>query len=292
MVLDMFRYEGVEVVVSYFPVWEMFFSMHVLSNPEHHLTRRKWVEAKEKSYPDLIKEIRDLGEVTDSWILIIDSEKWSEIRQMEIVEMLHFFRNKNIYQWNEWVKRSVGKEMSVKERNRILDIVEKYYKCVFKNEEMILRPYLVRILQKEKEKCLKEGLWNWCGNVHSRLKIKQDTIVYKKNQEYGFEKKALNKIFITASTFVHPHTLFVIMSLVCGITFPIQYLPEWVQRAAQIFPLTPAVALFRNVAIGHQNLAENYLQILQVLVLSFVYLVIGAAWYISMERNLVENIFG
>ena len=69
----------------------MFFSMHVLSNPEHHLTRRKWVEAKEKSYPDLIKEIRDLGEVTDSWILIIDSEKWSEIRQMEIVEMLHFF---------------------------------------------------------------------------------------------------------------------------------------------------------------------------------------------------------
>ncbi|MDC0797519.1 hypothetical protein [Coprococcus comes] len=52
MVLDMFRYEGVEVVVSYFPVWEMFFSMHVLSNPEHHLTRRKWVEAKEKSYPD------------------------------------------------------------------------------------------------------------------------------------------------------------------------------------------------------------------------------------------------
>lgn len=154
MVLDMFRYEGVEVVVSYFPVWEMFFSMHVLSNPEHHLTRRKWVEAKEKSYPDLIKEIRDLGEVTDSWILIIDSEKWSEIRQMEIVEMLHFFRNKNIYQWNEWVKRSVGKEMSVKERNRILDIVEKYYKCVFKNEEMILRPYLVRILQEEKEKYL------------------------------------------------------------------------------------------------------------------------------------------
>lgn len=27
MVLDMFRYEGVEVVVSYFPVWEMFFSI-------------------------------------------------------------------------------------------------------------------------------------------------------------------------------------------------------------------------------------------------------------------------
>ena len=96
----------------------------------------------------------------------------------------------------------------------------------------------------------------------------------------------------TRDTYLTQNTLFVIMSLVCGITFPIQYLPEWVQRAAQIFPLTPAVALFRNVAIGHQNLAENYLQILQVLVLSFVYLVIGAAWYISMERNLVENIFG
>ena len=39
MVLDMFRYEGVEVVVSYFPVWEMFFSMHVLSRTPFDQTK-------------------------------------------------------------------------------------------------------------------------------------------------------------------------------------------------------------------------------------------------------------
>ena len=152
-----------------------------------------------------MKEIRELDGLTDSWILVIDSEKWSEVRQMEIVEMLDFLRRKNIYQWNEWVKCPAGKGMSVQERNRVLEVVEKYYKEVFKREETILRPYLVRMIQEEKEKCLREGLWNWCGRVHSRLKVKPDTIIYQKNQEYRFEKKTLGKIFLTASTFVHPH---------------------------------------------------------------------------------------
>lgn len=88
------------------------------------------------------------------------------------------------------------------------------------------------------------------------------------------------------------YTLFVTMSLVCGITYPIQYLPDWVQNVAQIFPLTPAVTLFRNVVIGHENLISNHLLIVQILVLSGIYLVLGMIWYQSMERKLVESIFG
>ena len=45
-----------------------------------------------------------MKEITNSWILVIDSEKWKEIRQMEIVEMLAYFQGKNIYQWNQWIK--------------------------------------------------------------------------------------------------------------------------------------------------------------------------------------------
>ncbi len=36
MILDMFYEENTKVVVSYLPIWEFFFSMHVLANPEHH----------------------------------------------------------------------------------------------------------------------------------------------------------------------------------------------------------------------------------------------------------------
>lgn len=45
MILDMFSEEDIKVVVSYLPVWEFFFSMHVLSNPEIGNQRSGSVEA-------------------------------------------------------------------------------------------------------------------------------------------------------------------------------------------------------------------------------------------------------
>lgn len=135
MILDMFSEEDIKVVVSYLPVWEFFFSMHVLSNPEHHVSRQKWVQSKEKCLPELVKEIRNLKTLTNEWILIIDSEKWSEIRQMEIIEMIRYFRKKNIYQWNHWVKETTGNEMTRKERDRILNVMEAYYETVHEIED-------------------------------------------------------------------------------------------------------------------------------------------------------------
>ena len=96
----------------------------------------------------------------------------------------------------------------------------------------------------------------------------------------------------TRNTYLTQNTLFITMSLVCGITYPVQYLPGWVQGIAQIFPLTPAVELFRNVVTGHQNLMENYFSVLQVVILSGIYLAVGSIWYMKMEPRLMESIFG
>lgn len=96
----------------------------------------------------------------------------------------------------------------------------------------------------------------------------------------------------TRSTYLTQNTLFAAMSLVCGITFPIEYLPQWVQNFSQIFPLTPAVSLFRNIVIARQSLFENRAMILQVFLLSIIYLIIGIIWHMRLERNLVEKIFG
>ena len=96
----------------------------------------------------------------------------------------------------------------------------------------------------------------------------------------------------TRDTYLTQNTLFVMMSLVCGITYPIQYLPGWVRNLAQVFPLTPAVTLFRNVVIGHEDLANDYLLVVQIVLLSITYLLIGAVWYKFMERKLIESVFG
>lgn len=96
----------------------------------------------------------------------------------------------------------------------------------------------------------------------------------------------------TRDTYLTQNTLFVTMSFVCGIMYPVQYLPKWVQDIAQIFPLTPAVTLFRNVVMGQQNLAENSSLIIQVVILSGIYLAVGSIWYMRMEGKLIESIFG
>lgn len=96
----------------------------------------------------------------------------------------------------------------------------------------------------------------------------------------------------TRNTYLTQNTLFVTMNLLCGIMYPIEYLPLWLQNVAQIFPLTPAVSLFRNVVIGQQSLGSNVTLTVQVLVLSAVYLAAGAVWYRHMEPEILENIFG
>lgn len=204
LILDIFSENKMEIVISYLPVWEMFFSMHVLANSEHHTSRTKWSSAKGHENPELVNNIKELGALTNEWTIIIDSDKWNEVRQMNIVEMLSFFKRKNIFQWNDWIKYS-EKIMSIEERNKILQLMEQYYHEIFKKEEIILKAYLIRILKEEAEKCKKEGVWVWSKNIHSRLSIEQDAIVYMKNREYRFQKNELNKIFVTVSTFVSPH---------------------------------------------------------------------------------------
>ena len=144
------------------------------------------------------------------------------------------------------------------------------------------------------------GVWN-CAHCRGTVRSKIKLFSFRPGIDYDFTGNTkffcmgilLSSVMLyTRDTYLTQNTLFVTMSLVCGITYPIQYLPDWVQNVAQIFPLTPAVTLFRNVVIGHENLISNHLLIVQILVLSGIYLVLGMIWYQSMERKLVESIFG
>ena len=83
--------------------------------------------------------------------------------------------------------------------------LEAYYETVFRKEEMILRPYLIRVIQNEKRKCQAEGLWNWIGKIHTRLQVEETEVIYLKNHEFKYKKKELNTVFLTVSTFVYPH---------------------------------------------------------------------------------------
>ena len=71
MVIDAFYENGIKIIFSYFPAWEMFFSMHVLANPEHHGTRKKWVDEKEKQFPEMVSAFEKKIFISGTKLLII-----------------------------------------------------------------------------------------------------------------------------------------------------------------------------------------------------------------------------
>lgn len=64
------------------------------------------------------------------------------------------------------------------------------------------------------------------------------------------------------------------------------------QRFAQIFPLTPAVELFRNVVIHQKSFIDNRYLIWRILLLGGIYAGLGSLWLWEKEQTVVENIFG
>lgn len=91
-------------------------------------------------------------------------------------------------------------------------------------------------------------------------------------------------------TYITQNTLFILMSTVCGISFPLNYLPTFVQYLSNIFPLTPALSLFRQVMTG-ANLSSHLGDIVHLVILSLIYLILGLMWLRKVERKVLESTF-
>lgn len=77
------------------------------------------------------------------------------------------------------------------------------------------------------------------------------------------------------NTYLTQNTVLAILLLICGVLFPVEYLPDWVQRIAAFIPLTHALRLARgNVLLG-RDLAQQAPEFLGLLLLSVVYCVVG-----------------
>lgn len=92
-------------------------------------------------------------------------------------------------------------------------------------------------------------------------------------------------------TYITQNTLFAVMAFVSGVTFPIAYLPEWLQPLGLLMPLAPAVDAFRQCVIQGASLSAVTPQLLHMAALSLPYLVIGVWGIRRMEKRVMESIF-
>lgn len=92
-------------------------------------------------------------------------------------------------------------------------------------------------------------------------------------------------------TYITQNSLFVVMSFVSGVTFPMQYLPGWLFPLSRIMPLTYGLQAFRRSVIEGEGLWTSRGDLASLIVLSLFYLVIGA-WAIQLtEKGVLEKIF-
>jgi ABC-2 type transport system permease protein len=94
-------------------------------------------------------------------------------------------------------------------------------------------------------------------------------------------------MLLTRDTYIVQNTLFTVMTLLCGFQFPRQYLPRFLQMAAEVFPLTTSLQLLRGALLTGETVSLT--DLLPALLLSLVYITVGL-WCISrVERRLFEQ---
>jgi ABC-2 type transport system permease protein len=92
-------------------------------------------------------------------------------------------------------------------------------------------------------------------------------------------------------TYISQNTLFALLFLICGVTFPIQYLPGWVQYISRLIPVTSSLELIRNSAISGMGIMEQLNNFIYIILLSSVYCFAGFKLLKRVEVTALEKIY-
>lgn len=91
-------------------------------------------------------------------------------------------------------------------------------------------------------------------------------------------------------TYISQNTLFLAIFLLCGISFPYEYLPEGIQIISKLIPVTDAVTLIRGSSLLGLGIKEQLGTIIYVFVLSVFYCIIGFKLLNKIEYIALEKI--
>lgn len=76
-------------------------------------------------------------------------------------------------------------------------------------------------------------------------------------------------------TYIIQNTLFLFLNILCGISFPVQYLPENIRHISELIPLTHALQFFRNIMYLDFSILNCEKIILKLYFTSLIFLLLG-----------------
>lgn len=106
----------------------------------------------------------------------------------------------------------------------------------------------------------------------------------------GLSLLLANIMLYTSDTYISQNTLFTFMFLICGVNFPITYLPKFVQTIANFIPLTHVIQLFRAVLLRGETIFIYKENIVYLLITGSIYVIIGFLLLSRVEKIALENI--
>lgn len=92
-------------------------------------------------------------------------------------------------------------------------------------------------------------------------------------------------------TYISQNTLFLLLFILCGVTFPINYLPVPLQYLSRLIPVTDSFQLIRNSLIAGKGITEQLGQLIYLTLLSAVYCIVGFTLIKRVEKIALEKIF-
>lgn len=92
-------------------------------------------------------------------------------------------------------------------------------------------------------------------------------------------------------TFIVQNTAFAVINLLIGVSFPIEYLPQVLQKISLIIPATHSLELLRSIMLTGGTIYSNLDQFLLLLILSVVYCGLGLYLIKFVVYKSIENQF-
>ena len=94
----------------------------------------------------------------------------------------------------------------------------------------------------------------------------------------------------TRDTYIVQNTVFIVMEFLCGVFFPVDYLPKVCQYISSVIPLTHVLSLYRRCMING-FIAGEMKALLVIAILSAVYFFLGIIGYSLLEKKIIEEVF-
>ena len=208
MRVDAIYEKGIVVEFVYSALFEMFCALHVLSNNQHHIHREQWVEKINNLISENMKsDISKFSLVTDEYLIIMDfCNEFKECSDLNIISALEFLEDTPYYKISA-IFKNYNKKITNLQFKKLLSFLKEFYIEIFQKELKYIEPIIIRELKKNAKIAKDKGIFYLIDNIHSRIEVLEEEIVFYKFKEFRIKLIDLNYISINLSTFISPHLL-------------------------------------------------------------------------------------